>query len=66
MLRTKIQNDSKDQLGKCQKSLKEIHYLPSTKSGDLKIQKDRLTDELMKTVTNLQKSVKSCMEKEKV
>lgn len=34
--------------------------------ADVKIQRERLTDELIKTVSSFQKCTKSCMEKLKV
>lgn len=61
----RIQTDSKNLLGVCQANLKDLHSLTASKSGDLKFQKDRLTDELIKTVGSLQRAAKSAMEKQK-
>lgn len=60
----KIQDNCKFVLQICQKDVKLLHDYPSTKSGEYKIKKDRLSDELMKTMNAFQKALKAAFEKQ--
>ena len=65
-LRDNLEHTTKELLASCQKNLKELSADSSTNKGDMKIQKDRLADELMKLINKLQPIMKSTLQKQRV
>ncbi|RNA36593.1 syntaxin-12, partial [Brachionus plicatilis] len=60
-----IQHNSKEIAQDAKRNLKDLNSIPNSNLGELKIQKDRLGDELIKTFQKFQRVTESSLRKEK-